>query len=814
MGAGDIIRRGLAAIPWSELSLDEARALALEGRHLVEKGGQLIGAPRGVGMKELPALRGALDEAAAKGASGADWYDLARKANTEMSGGSPKVARELAAGQAVYSNQATPDVALGWTLGQRNASLLEGPEEAAKRTYHYGFQSKQYGDVLKGGDPAEALGPKTEPYFRQMDPNDEAAHAIGVNDTWMGRAYGHKERPGGFTESEHSFMTGENLLGRERADMAGILHEGTSEGVAPWQAAVWTGKRLEALRAKYPNASEEELLALAKASIPDAMEGKTAYETTEQVPSRASGHLATPEGGAVADMPLNEKQALSRRLRAAPAGAYDPYYEALGMAQRPSQEGLGQFTESIPDKGPPRFQPAFRHADGEVQATVGHHDWEQLSPKMQKGLDKNKVEAGFIDQNGQFYTREEAIAAANAAERAQQAAEAISRTPMRSKAGDELPYLGSKERFAWEDQYRKNVEAFRGAPGTTFEERDLPIDRIFGSHQVAGNEMRTKLYTRGYKEGAPPARLLVYEEPVGSGNYFILDGNRRLLAAQQAGLTDVPALVERKGAAPKLTSERLTTRETHFGEAGRAKTDYNPNQTMRPMVSFAPGTGKPAFGAAEDEMLRGANVLRSAVDVQAAGAVHSVKFSSVPRLQNAARVAFPEPLPEEMTAMLYERAQEVGLNLIDTGGGTFTVTGDFGQMPAGKFKKAFEQLQGELEQNGARVRLGSYVSQFNELPQYGEGRVTEHVLKNVTPRVGAKLSTPELKAAWLAKNEAEQRIAAETGRQPREDVQKLRAILGRAGKKGGVEGLRAYVLKYGTAGLPAVALGMRQGDER
>lgn len=663
MAGEGVIRKVLSAIPWRKLTYAEARELALRGEHLVEREGQLVGAPRGVGHAQLPELRGRLDEAAREGAAGHDWYAQARGANTEMSGGNPETARELAAGQAVYSNQATPSEALGWTLGQRNRSLLEGPEEAAKKNYHYGFQAKQYGDVLRGEDPETALGLKTGPYFRHMDPTDPGAETVGVNDSWMGRLYGYGREKGGFSESEHSFMHGENVQAAERMRQAGLLPEG--EGVGEFQAAAWVGQRARMLRAKYPAMPEAEVMQRATASVPDAMDKFTAYETTEQVPPRANEHMA----GAV-DLPMAQREELTRELRASAPGESDPYYRALGMAQRPSAEGLGQFSETVE---PLRFTPGFRRVkSGKLYETPGFHDVGRLPVRDYL---PREWDEGFIDQHGKFYTRHEAT-----------------------------------------------------------------------------------------------------------------------LAGQGGGRSEWAAPV---------------------GEP-ETRTDYNPNQTMRPMVSYQGGRDferAPQLDQPSAEMLRGVNTLRTAVDAQAAGAYHTVKFSGVPALQNAARIAFPEALPKEMTALLYEQAQEHGLSLIDTGAGSFTLTGDFGQMPAAKFRKAAAPLLAQLEENGARVRLGKYVGAYNEMPTYGEGRVTRKVLEDVTPRVGQKLDTAELRAHYLAKNKAETGLAERLDLgAPRADVQKLRRLLA----KGGVEGLRKYVKGKDIAklGLPGLAAGVYGEENR
>jgi hypothetical protein len=649
---------------WRQLSLAEARARALTEAHLVAReGGQLVGAPRGVTMRKLKReVRPRLDAAAQEGAFGASWYEDARRANTGMSGGDPRLATELAAGQAIYSPQATPPNALNWTLAQKNRSILEGPEAAGRSRYRTGVQARQYQGVLEGKDPEVALGPKTGPYFRQMDPSDKGASVVGVNDSWMGRLYGHKPGRSGFSESEHNFMTGENILARGRADAAGFLPEGTPEGVGPWQAAAWTGAKLRALKARKPGASAADLQRQAQASVPDAARGFAVHETTEKIPSRASGHMA-----GAADLPLEQKRTLTRGLST--EGEADPYYQALGMPQQARTEGLGQFTETLP---PLKMRAAFRDAKTgkSYVPTAGFHNMDELPDRLQQDL--TRIEEGFVDNEGKWYTRKEA------ADAMREAGQQVKMYPMRSE------YLPEGE------------------------------------------------------------------------------------------------------------------------SAARTRTDYNPNVSAHPMSSYAPGQETPAMNAPEEEMVRGVNTLRSAADVQAAGAYHMVKPSASPQLQTAARVTFPGgQLDPEFTALLYDRVNQAGLSLIDTGGGAFTITGDFGAMPAAKFRQTFAKLAPEFQGNGADVQLGSYVGHYNELPAYGEGRVTERVLENVSPRVGEKLNTPGLRRAWRGQNAAETRMAEELGLgAPRADVQKFRSILGR----GGVERLREHVKKYGKAGLPAVTI--------
>ena len=694
------------------LGVEEATALAEQGAHIFRQKGRVVGAPEGV---RLSALRRKLDAGAEMGARGQSWYSDARDATREMAGGDPKMERVLAAGQSIYSPRTPPADALGYTLAQVNRSAAEGPEAASNYTYRFGRQAKEFAPIIKEGDVGNNLGPKRQPYYQGVNPQSEGKNPFGVHDSWMAREYGYTQDAIG--PAQHDFMTGESLLANKRAREAGVITH-PDPGVEPWQAASWTGARERVLRKKgrlpggVANAKPE-------GGVKEALDRFTANETWEVIPPRSNEHLA----GAV-DLPREKREALTTLLAGDPQRT-DPYYEALGMAQRPQQAGLGQFSEPLkPD-----------------------------------------------------------------------AAEPNTRRPMRNRAGDSIPYLGSPERAPYEESYRRNVEGMRAHPGVAFSEAELPLERVNPSHEVTSNPERTALYERGYREGAPPQRVLSYEDPPGSGRFSILDGNRRREAALRAGRKGIPAIVEHPA-----------------GEDFKAPpaTDYNPNRTSRPMVSYAKGsTENPRLADPESQLLQGVNTLRSAVDAQAAGAYHVVKPTAKPSAQNAARVRFPRGLDSQE---MYGAAEQVGLNLIDTGDGTFTVTGDFGSMPAARFKKAFEGLMSFIQARGGEVQLGKYIGQYNEMPAYGGGKVTEKLLTDIPEgsRMEGLLDTPRLRREYLVRNEAEKQAAKTYGLgPPRKDVQKLRALLA----KGGVKAVREHVKKYGGAELPALLAAAGVGDD-
>lgn len=357
-------------IPWDEMGLQEARAAAQRGEHLVPgSSGRYVGGPKIVDSPQaLAAMRGGLDKAVEKGAFGADWYERARKAISEVSGkgeNAPTKADQLSNMLALYSPQATPDVNMGHALKQINDVALRGSASKAKPFYER--QAKKGRAIMAGVRPL--LGPKVDVYEEHINPlKADQAKVRGVNDVWMGRAFGY---PGdvGFNEAQHSFMTGENLRAAERAKVKGLLPEGTDPNVGNVQAAAWVGKRYDELLNQVGNkrkvkalhdagdlegalAFDKKLKDQAAQSYDTVLPKYTAAETYEQVPGRKTGHL---EGAA--DLTYEEKQKLTREAGWAQEGEHDPLYNALGMYDRPGKEGEGFFSETVQK---PRLQPALR----------------------------------------------------------------------------------------------------------------------------------------------------------------------------------------------------------------------------------------------------------------------------------------------------------------------------------------------------------------------------------------------------------------------------------------------------------------------
>ncbi len=360
-----VARTRVGLIPWDEMKLPEAVAAARDRAHLLQlEGGHYVGAPPSVtNPSKLGAMRGRIDKAVEKGAFGADWYERARGAISEISHNDPAAADRLSAMLANYSPQATPDANFGWAIQQTNRAAHEGPAASAL------VPPKTKAQAVKGAKIAAGeeldLGPKAGRYEQHINPNKaEEAKVRGVNDLWQGRVFGYP--PGkdtsvgtglaakaGFSDAQHSFMTGENLLAAERAKAAGLIPQVAEPNVGNVQAASWVGQRYNQLLAKQKAAAakakeagkpfkaktDAQLREKAAQSYDTVLDKYTGQETYETVPGRGvQGHL---EG--IQDLPLADRATYTKATQWSPAGQADPFYKAQGMPARPTQEGLGQF---------------------------------------------------------------------------------------------------------------------------------------------------------------------------------------------------------------------------------------------------------------------------------------------------------------------------------------------------------------------------------------------------------------------------------------------------------------------------------------
>lgn len=269
---------------------DKAMDIARKGKHLKrDKSGQYVGAPRdmsGTGKNltvnspaALSVMRRNLDQKAEEGLFNADWYDRARDTGADLTGfdlrdyspenlSTPEadMAKLFARGTAAYSPQYTPLSEVNAFAKQHNAKVVLGEDTVPKTrsqaanvagAYDLDEMSRRYNIdpmVIK-------LGKKTSPYADAKDPtiNPQSLYKT-ANDLWHGRALLFSQadnRPfnRAFTPQEHGFLIGENLLGADRANRAGLAPPGYSAGEYDWtprsmQAATWGAQRVESVMEK------------------------------------------------------------------------------------------------------------------------------------------------------------------------------------------------------------------------------------------------------------------------------------------------------------------------------------------------------------------------------------------------------------------------------------------------------------------------------------------------------------------------------------------------------------------------------------
>ncbi len=842
MGVGDI-KRALGRIPWRRLTAEEARELALKGEHLRprpptplgETG--FVGAPPGIATaKDLAALRARLDEVVRTGAYGADWYPEARAWNVRASAGDPELARRLAAGQAIYSPHASPEEALNFTTEQLHRTALEGPEAAARTPPNMFRQARQFGEVLAGAEPAEVIrGGKTGPYFDFLDPARPGPRTAPVNDTWIGRLFGYPER--GYEPTEHSFMSGEWQLALDRAKEAGLLPAEADVG-AP-QAAAWVGSRLE--KAREP-----------------ATVHRVEHETTGEGPYRSGpggfrdvvGELGLgkgpafegPQPTAAVDFAPEQRSRFHEGLRfgfPTPQMAerwFTPEgLERLRAAGFPLKKVLGKNIEPSSTGRQVWFEPEPPHVDvaRQREAKAG-------IPEAAKRLTAYETTELAPGRETEHLSLPEGGAPEERAAAAEMLSARLERAggprPFKEPGGGlVIPAGGTPERRRWDtDTYFQNVKDFFGHENR-YIAREVPLDQLTPLHDLSSGmdarPSRSTLYARMLQAGEELPPPVVKPDPV-TGQLLVVDGNRRYHLARQMGRQTMTVLTVEQppkgrpfpeqynapwdtrpaprydpyyravGIAPQ---EPVVAGRGQFTEGG--ETYYNPNRTARPLVARSARGG---ISEPSREILHGVNVLRSAVDVQAAGAWHTVIPTATPRLQNAARMEFGgRKLHPSDVASIVSIAERHGLNAINTGD-AFTLTKDWGGAGAAEFKKALAGFQQTMAAARPEYTLGRWQGELNPMRQYGEGRVTRQVLEEVPERLGRLLNTPELRRLWRERNPAERRASRELGvGPPRADVQKLRSILSR----GGPEALRAHVAKFGYGGLPAAALMTQQKEE-
>ena len=298
-------------------------------------------------------------------------------------------------GGAAYSPQATPPTEVNSFIRQHNAKVFAGQDVIPRTKSQATNVARAYEfDPTTGGyklSPENIkLGKKTGPYADAKDPTVPAEDLYKTaSDIWHGRVMGYSDPGGktfsrGFTPQEHGFLTGENLLLADRAEAKRLAGEINVPDASPdfifdpraSQAATWGSQRFasykaerdalvnqfEKQQAKYDRqlekwninkigkkptkprlkdagkATDEELLARARAGIDDAVQRQMASMTYEYIP----GEKVMP-GLNVMD---EAKRIEFSEGMQAPFGNRDPYVRALQGYQFPTVPIEGQYLNS------------------------------------------------------------------------------------------------------------------------------------------------------------------------------------------------------------------------------------------------------------------------------------------------------------------------------------------------------------------------------------------------------------------------------------------------------------------------------------
>lgn len=256
--------------------------------------------------------------------------------------------------------------------------------------------------------------------------------------------------------------------------------------------------------------------------------------------------------------------------------------------------------------------------------------------------------------------------------------------------------------------------------------------------------------------------------------------------------------------------------------------ERQPGMTARPLAEIEPSTivnskgketrGGPQIGEASSEALKFTEFLRSVVNAQEAGAAHKftpANSSSKPFEKTGLRV---EGAADQLDAA--KKALEAqGLNAVNVGDalhvGLFPdQNGKLmlgGQEADGRHvQAAVQKAMGANPQlaNGLKTTAGRFESFYEPVPWGGEGDVTNELISRLQSaplhNYAQRYDASKLPGLLGPQTAIDREFSATHGFEENPRVYKLRGLL--ADPKVGLSGLPAYVKKYGTAGLPAIAM--------
>jgi hypothetical protein len=355
-GRSDAVSRAFEGVT----DYDGARAVAEAGGHLKpDKSGKLIGSPD-LTEADLGPWRARLDKLIADANQmGLGWYEDVRKAIGEISE-TPEQASLMARGGAGYSPQASPTEETNYFFRHHNERVLSGEEPVVTTGQRAAAVNKGYGDVGNSGyielTPENInLGKKTGPYGVSKDPTVPMGWEA-ASDLWHGRALEYAPNEGqaafdrAFSDTEHAFIKGENVLALERAKAAGTLPPDAT--VANLQEVVWVKKRYDSFmdkenaryaagkRKKEGPPTHEQAMHYALEGVRRGIDRATAVVSREFTPGGGLGEFP----GMAADKALNERFAAEM---AAPGGEKSSAISALQMYQKPGVRGEGYWMDPV-----------------------------------------------------------------------------------------------------------------------------------------------------------------------------------------------------------------------------------------------------------------------------------------------------------------------------------------------------------------------------------------------------------------------------------------------------------------------------------
>ena len=352
-GRSDAVSRAFEGVT----DYEGALAVANAGGHLkADKSGKLIGSPD-LTEAELGPWRARLDKLIADAKmKGLGWYEDVRNVINEVSE-TPEQASLLARGGAAYSPQASPTQETNYFFRHHNERVLTGQEPVITTAQRASAVNKGYGDVGANSGFIELtpeninLGKKTGPYGVSKDPTVPRGWEA-ASDLWHGRALEYAPDEGqaafdrAFSDTEHAFIKGENVLALERAKAAGTLppdanvEQPAGGGLGPeaLRRSTWTSRT----PATPPASARRRGRRPTKRRCATRWRGSAAASSAAPRWSAASirpaaGWVSSGHLGGQPDL----NQAFSTEMEAAGGNPKSSVISALQMYQRPKVERAG-----------------------------------------------------------------------------------------------------------------------------------------------------------------------------------------------------------------------------------------------------------------------------------------------------------------------------------------------------------------------------------------------------------------------------------------------------------------------------------------